>query len=367
MGKYSIKEYMKYPMTVVRFSSAKESEQYIPSIYTHTILFWKDIEIERGVFEFKKVLEVLMKKENHMIEFQMEPPVFASKETEKYQISFISKMASILEDQDRVIGIYITGNHVSHAVYETFAQAFCSKPIILDIFDQKGQDWFRDQEHSFGLLLYSMNENLLDVGEVLARRNLTRVWEKNPIFIENTPSDSVFQKNEIVRWRGRFSRFNSTLGPLYELRRVTYPKECSSLNYLPMRIWMVNRGTSPNYDHVRFQVRLKQKGSESDYILVLKEDTSLKKMGDLVQNEILQLPELTAGTYEVFLGLFNEKQISVPLNISKDCSEGYYLLGEIAVLDQGELDYERIWDDFYPEGYYPLEDPQAPDDDHNEE
>lgn len=367
MGKYSIKEYMKYPMTVVRPVAKKEAEKSVSAVYTRTVLSWRDIETERGRFDLGKVEEILQGHQNHLIYLQLDPPEFAGKETEVYQASFIHKMASFLEHQETIAGIYFDYTKKCPTVYEAFAESFSKKPLILDVFDQDSQDWFRVNRKDFGLLIHTGEEKLLDVGEALARGNLTAVWENKPIFVENTDSDHRFQKAEAARWHGRYSKYDSFLGPYYELRRVTYSRECSSGNHLPVRIWMVNQGTSPNYDEVSFKLKLKAKDTGEETALLLKENAPLKHIGDLVHNEILPLPKLTKGTYDVFLGLFKEDQESVPLNITNRSSEGYYHLGEIEVLAEGMRDYQNIWEDFYPEGYYPLEDPQTPEDENNEE
>jgi hypothetical protein len=58
--------------------------------------------------------------------------------------------------------------------------------------------------------------------------------------------------------------------------------------------------------------------------------------------------------------LFRSDGNPIPLRIEAKQENGYYELGSIDVDPGLENNLLHAWDDFYPDGYYPLEDPQAP-------
>ncbi len=86
----------------------------------------------------------------------------------------------------------------------------------------------------------------------------------------------------------------------------------------------------------------------------------LNKLGDIIHNEIIQLPELDSGSYTLSIGLFTCEHEIINLSLSDKDDNGFYEMGTIDIEDEGKYHYSTIWNHYYPEGYYPLEDPKAP-------
>lgn len=163
--------------------------------------------------------------------------------------------------------------------------------------------------------------------------------------------------SQAERWHVSFSSEDMDVGYRFELRKLAYPKEISSGGALPLRFWFVNTGTAPCYEPVTAMLRLS--GADKGCDTKLNIQALQGKTGDLVHNEIAKLPALPTGEYTVSLGLkIGEHPLALANALT--ASDGFYALGKVLVDQQNRDDLFHIWEDYYPEGYYPLEDPQAP-------
>ena len=140
---------------------------------------------------------------------------------------------------------------------------------------------------------------------------------------------------------------------------MTYPETASSNGSLPLRFWFVNTGSSRIYQE--FDLRLQLQQDDATYELPLHAATNSWLTGDLIHNEIIQLPDLLPGQYTLSLGLFFQEHSYIKLNQQGKEEKGFYELGLLSVESISNDPLRNIWDTYYPEGYYPLEDPQVPD------
>ncbi|MBP1756315.1 MAG: hypothetical protein H6Q59_2713, partial [Firmicutes bacterium] len=138
----------------------------------------------------------------------------------------------------------------------------------------------------------------------------------------------------------------------------TYPKKIIGNGALPIRFWFVNTGSAPCYKEFQLKIRLESKSAHYEFLLHI--DQSSWKIDDITHNEILPLPELQEGSYLLSIGMFFSDGTPIHLDVKANENLGYYELGTIEVDNCMTDDLLHAWDDFYPEGYYPLEDPKAP-------
>ena len=129
---------------------------------------------------------------------------------------------------------------------------------------------------------------------------------------------------------------------------------------MPLRFWFVNTGTSPCYDQLKLKVKLSIE--KQQWIIDLAIKGSHWMLGEIVENKIAVLPDLKPGNYTVSIGLFSKNQ-PILLDIDASLQDGFYQVGQVDVDTQNRDELFHIWDTYYPEGYYPLEDPKAPESD----
>jgi hypothetical protein len=227
---------------------------------------------------------------------------------------------------------------------------------------------------------------------------------------------------EGLRWHAGFANRPMNLGYNFTLRRLTYPKIIAGKGALPVRFWFVNTGSAPSYKKLQLKLKLEfrqelpyasqqelsyellqdnqyepehensnepeqehpydleqinsyilqqensyvtqqrtpSEAERTDYTFPLHIDHNAWKVGDITHNEILPLPEMKNGIYLLSVGMFLPDGSPIHLDLRAKEEQGYYELGKIEVTNSLSDDLLHAWDDFYPEGYYPLEDPQVP-------
>lgn len=102
------------------------------------------------------------------------------------------------------------------------------------------------------------------------------------------------------------------------------------------------------------------KAGEVSYEYPLHAATHSWLTGDLVHNEMVPLMDMSPGKYTLSIALYFEDRSYIPLHIQNPQQDGYYEAGMIQVEISDEDPLMNIWDAYYPEGYYPLEDPVVP-------
>ncbi|MDF2632923.1 MAG: hypothetical protein K0Q85_1519, partial [Caproiciproducens sp.] len=320
---------------------------------------WTEAEPERGQFELSSIEKALENTFNPVLIIDSVPPAWATNNISAFYASLIRKIGSVYDGDERLIGVEISTIHSSAEELDAYKIAFEKTKLLINLENQVAISYLKNQSVSFGLIVKCSSENRIECCELFARQNLQFVWKKNPVLIqsEDEQSDSVVYQ-EALRWHAAFSNCALDLGFNFSLRRLTYPKAISNMGAFPLRFWFVNTGTSPCYQKTYLRLLLSQ--GDSNYEISLNAATETWGLGDITHNEMVKLPSMKLGCYKVAVGLFFENNEPVRIDISNDSNHGFYEVGTVEVDAEQRDDLFHIWDDYYPEGYYPLEDPQAP-------
>ena len=211
----------------------------------------------------------------------------------------------------------------------------------------------------FALVIEPDKDGLLNTAQRMAENRMQRHWQRWPVYAWLSQPPDPQMEEELRNWHVQAANHPGGLGSDLRLKRVACPQTVSSGGALPLRLWFVNTGSSPLYG--AHQVLLKLENSTASCSLVLKADPGLfNKMGDIVYNEIVQLPVLPEGDYMLLLGLRRENGHPFYLNIDTKAQDGLYALDLLRIDGIQHPELYTLWDSYYPEGYYPLEDPKEP-------
>lgn len=218
---------------------------------------------------------------------------------------------------------------------------------IVSLWDDAGLDAMGSGT-PYALMLPLKEHSLLDTAQRLAERGLQRHWQRMPV---RAALDGVADEDTLdalKRWHVCAADQPLGLGPRITLRRATCPRTNSSGGAFPLRLWWCNTGTSPLYAAARHTLTLT--GEVATASIPLQADPHLfRKLGDIVHNEILVLSALPKGIY------------ALSLQTHIGAAHGPSLpLGRVQVDDVPRPERFRAWEGYYPEGYYPLEDPKEP-------
>lgn len=206
-------------------------------------------------------------------------------------------------------------------------------------------------------LWLDMSCGILPLRLAVAEHNLQRTWRDRPVYVYNDSPLNEAQLDAAVRWHACGANFPASLGPQLTLRRVMFPQGLTSGGPMPLRMWWQNIGTSPLYQPA--EVRLELRCETSTARIVLDGLLSDCPVGDTMLNTTADLPQLPAGEYELWCGLFAKGQ---PLSVAIDapCCDGMYPIGALNLDDNPRPYLADMWLQQYADGYYPLEDPAQP-------
>lgn len=239
------------------------------------------------------------------------------------------------------------------------ADPFPSKEPLIHIRDREYLRRAADLGTSFGLLIEPDRDGLINTAQMMAEQSLQRHWLRHPVYaLLGTPPDGEM-KEALLTWHVRACSLEGLSGCDLRLRRLTCPRALSIAGVMPLRLWLMNAGPSPLYGEHRIGLRLR--GSGRSFDMELRANPSIfLKTGDIVYNEIVRLPAMPAGEYTLMLGCLRGDGSPLRFNIDIQEEDGYYALGSVKVDDQPRPELFTIWESYYPEGYYPLEDPKEP-------
>ncbi|WP_020620920.1 DUF4832 domain-containing protein [Paenibacillus daejeonensis] len=319
---------------------------------------WRELEPERGRYQLSAMLLAIRQAAHPVLLLRPEPPDWATANTAACYAALIRKVASILDGREAVAGVVILAPEDSREVWDAYADAFTIIPVLADIHQPAVIRHWRQRGLDFGLFIRCSEDNRLGCCEAMARARLHHVWKRQPVVLDitNTTCSQALLR-DIRRWHVSLANLPLGLGSRLELRRLTYPEQVASGGTLPLRLWLVNTGTAGLYRPGVMKLRLS--GSDDSCELTLAAHPQQWLIGDIVHNEMLRLPNLTAGRYRVHIGLFGSDRRVIPLGIEGQAEDGYYDAGTLTIADEADQ-LVNIWDTYYPEGYYPLEDPQVP-------
>lgn len=362
MGIYSLENFEKYKTKKVRpklLTIPPSNKGYGKVNY---IKFnWNELEAVRGEYNFQIMEEVIKNTWNPVLILSPNPPSWVNEHHRDCFAALIRKVGSCFDLTNTLLGIVATTIEDSLEEWKAYLDSFNKITIFADIFHTKFIRYLRNKNRDFGLLVTCNEENWIDCCEAFAREDLQDTWKKSPVLIHITDDScgpSIMR--EANRWHASLSNLDMNLGANLTIRRITYPEVVSSEGVLPLRLWIVNNGSSKLYDSLT--IRLQLCSEFYQYNLIVNADTKRWLTGDITHNEILKLPKAQPGEYKVKIGLFYEDNSQFFLNLQNSKESGYYEIGTIQFKEDNQDNLLNIWDHYYPDGYYPLEDPKSPED-----
>lgn len=378
MGKYSLESYYPYETYKIRPEPLLEVPVNIGRGECSLLEYsWEELEPERGNYAITRMRECLSTTHNSVLVIRHNPPSWLkenlsllSQHQEECFAHLIRRVGSSLAEEQNVVGVIISSEGVSTRVWDAYLEAFDNLPLLAELEDNKLIRYLQGKGHSFGILIKCSENNWIECCEKLAEHQLQNTWERRPVIL--LIADMMAGPNihrEGLRWHAGFANQPMNLGYNFTLRRLTYPKIITGNGALPVRFWFVNTGSAPCYRKFRLMIKLELRQelqgipSEAvniEYNFPLHIDHNAWKIGDITHNEILPLPDMKNGIYLLSVGMFLSDGTPIHLDLQAKEKRGYYELGIIEVNNSLSDDLQHAWDNFYPEGYYPLEDPKAP-------
>lgn len=348
MNKYSLEAFEKYSQEKLRFQDQGPQENY-KRAYTVQEAEWQK--------------ENVLPKRAHigepcLLSLSLQADSYTDTQA-AHASAFVRRLAAATNGGEGYIGVLVdiggfTGS-AADMLLRTYERVFTSTNLIVRLTDTEVLQGIRIT--NFGLLLNAAT--VLETRLALARGQLQKKWQAAPVLLCCGASK---EKAELLKageaWHVYAADTPSQLGSRLALRRLTYPKELSAGGVIPLRFWWQNIGSSPEYIHTELAVFVK--AGQKLIRIEIADNVSLWGIGDRSFNCIARLPKLPSGTYALYCAVLGAQGATVPLNIGLDCDEGTYMIGSVHI-DELNRDYlEHIWEDFYPDGYYPLEDPKLP-------
>lgn len=360
-GPYSLERFEKYKTVKIRPAPLPASSVNSGSGQLTYIAFsWKDLEAQRGEYTLEEIGKAIGAAVNPVLVLKPEPPAWVERNAERYFASFIRKVGSCFGADRRLAAVVISTLADRQEEWNAYMDSFESVPILADLHDAGLILHLKEHGREFGLRVTCSEQTWIECCEAFARQSLQQVWKRSPVVLHITdPYGGPHIRREARRWHASLANADIGLGYRLALRRLTFPEAVHSRGSLPLRFWFVNTGSSRVYGEFDLSIRLRQQHARHE--IPIRADTESWLIGDIVHNEIAALPDLPPGTYQVSLGLSRKDRTAIPLLIQGEAEDGYYELGSIQV-ERAEDDdpFTHIWDDYYPEGYYPLEDPKVP-------
>lgn len=360
MGKYSLESYEKYKTVKIRPKplSVKEYDTS-HGRFEYAAFSWKELEPARGEYKLGGIDKVLKAITNPVLFLTPDLPEWTKDNHEACYAALIQKVGSMIDSDKRLAAVMISTLANSKEEWNAYIDSFGSQVLLADLQNEPLIRYLKERGRGFGLLVKCGEENWIECCEAFAKHHLQRVWKSYPVFLYATDeAGGSHIRREAFRWHAGMSNVNLGLGYNLALRRLTYPETVSGSGSLPLRFWFVNSGSSRIYR--KFQLRLQLKQENVSHEFPLHAATHSWLTGDLVHNEIVHLQDIAAGTYSLGIALCFEDRSSLTLNIQNRQQDGFYEMGTIQVEAAREDPLKNIWDTYYPEGYYPLEDPQMP-------
>ena len=344
MGKYSLESYERYQMVKCRpFEKAEAMEGAGISTFETVRIVLGDVPPD---IQKKTLLEVSVPAER----------IVTMPEAE----SGLRSLAARYYRDPLVVGVTLltdTNRASKHCLLETAAEAFAPKRYFVPVEDAGQLDYAIKRGFAKGLIA-SVGENAYDTCEAFAENNAQMLFKQMPVlvrFSEENKRAAEYAEN----WHAAaVSGADVPAGWRIALRRLIYPKAVSSGGYAPMRFWWTNRG--PSFCHEETQVRLRIEKDGRYTPLALADAPQKIHLADRVHNEIVRIPAAPSGVYRLEYGLFTRQGEALALAHEGQTADGYYYADMMTVDDMPRPEFETIWDDYFEDGYYPLEDPKQP-------
>lgn len=359
MGKYSLENYCSYETYKIRPKQLPVAPSNTGRGQVDFLKYsWKELEPERGSYDISRVVEEMSKAQNQILVIGQEAPSWVKEKPEEYFSHLIRRIGSLLKNKKEFIGVVVPVSD-SIRIWDAYIEAFDGTTLFAALEDEPFIRYLKDKGVPFGIIVTCSEDNWLDCCENFAKHQLQNTWQQMPVVLKITDQEAgPHIRREYFRWHAAFSNLPLDIGYCLTIRRLTYPKIVAGGGALPLRFWYVNNGSAPCYQEITLKLQLVRE--KTAYELPLQIDQRDWMLGDITHNEILPLPDLKDGIYQLSVGLFFADKSPVWLDLQANEERGYYKLGTIEVNNSLKTDLKYAWDSFYPDGYYPLEDPQAP-------
>lgn len=364
MGRYSLENFERYRAVKLRPARRFTDERRLcfGTCRLH-MLAWHQMEPRRGDFVLEGLAPAPEGARRAVLVLDDTPPDWARGMACAGFAALVRRVGKAL-DGSGLTAVLVRADQAGaferEALLDAYADAFVATPLLLPLHAQAQIAYYRRRGTPFGVLV-DARQPVLDLCEGFARLGLQRVWETSPVLIAHAQAapDARALADQARRWHALAADAPLGLGWSLELRRLTYPQQLSAGGAMPLRFWWANTGSAALYD--RLEVRLRLTGGGHQAQLHVQDALQNWLPGDIVHNQIIRLPEeLPPGDYRLEVGMFDGRGLALPLNLDTPVRDGWYEVG-LAVLDAiSRPELYTIWNDYYPDGYYPLEDPKQP-------
>ncbi len=324
-------------------------------------LHFAELAPEKGVFHFDRVPPAGKPGGTTLLSLDVTPPAWASHFEDA--AAFVRLLGAFLQGGASYTGVLVELADVPvearPAMGRAFRAGFDKAALIALAEDEVTLSFFRRENIPFGLLL-DASQGILAVREALATRHLQRVWETAPVLLlaKNHPELPQALRKAAEGWHVAAADIQGIKPGRMALRRVTYPAAVAADGALPIRFWWQVVGQSPLYGWTKVVAKLVHAGG--DAALALDDEKPIRMLGDATHNQIVKLPKLPMGEYALWVGVQGQDGRLLPLAMDAPVKEGFYEIGKVTLDDVPRPELFAAWDHYYPEGYYPLEDPKLP-------
>lgn len=321
---------------------------------------WAHIAPEKGVFHFDLVENPAGPEETVLLHVDLTPPAWA--EGPEDAAAFVRLLGAALEGGASYAGALVELGGISEGAKKAMLRAwrvgFDRTALVARAEDTALLEALRREGITFGLLL-NVTGGILPARETLARNHLQRVWETAPVFLRAMDCPEGLQELRRVAagWHALAADVPGLVPGRLTLRRLTYPAAVEAGGALPMRFWWQVMGDSPIYGPTKVVARLV---GENQIDLPLEDEKFIRLPGDATHNQIVTLPPLPMGEYTLLIGVEGADGKLLPLAMDAPLKDGLYEVGKVVLDETPRPELFAAWDDYYPEGYYPLEDPKLP-------
>lgn len=205
-------------------------------------------------------------------------------------------------------------------------------------------------------LFLDLSQGILPLRLAVARHHLEESWREIPVCVSAAEPLTSEVQEALTRWHCSFCSAPAIVGPRLTLRRLMFPRDLTANAPAPFRMWWQNLGPAPLYTPALPRLALEYQGRP---VPLGGGEPMAVSLGDAVCNPMLTLPDLPDGEYPLLCALeVNGQKQRLCMDAAR--ADGFYTVGTIH-LDHTPRPYlQTMWLDQYADGYYPLEDPAAP-------
>lgn len=344
MGKYSLDAFEVYPLVKLRPVTTEPE----CSCYRLLELSRRELEPESGMLPPPEIGD-----DRVLLRLQWDPEDDISD-----VCGFVRRMGSCYAGGKALAGVVVTPGAFRGSALEQLVHAYRQGFEATFLLAQPGTEWMdicRKEGIPVGLWL-PLSEGVLKLRRSIAKNHLARNWEKRPVYLYSEGELSEEELDAARRWHVSGANVMAPLGAQLTLRRMMFPRDLSSGGIMPLRLWWQNIGTAPVYAEARVRLVL-QKGKEQYEAAV--PGVMRPGLGDTTFNTTVLLPEISCGTYNLWVGLEADGGF-LKLAMAAPMKNGLYHVGEITLDDVPRPYLSTMWETQYADGYYPLEDPAQP-------